>query len=398
MLKNRTLLARIAVVIVLMATFTNAPFATATAPLTDNGNVVPDSFLATPSHLTSPSAIQSFLDKKILTCEIAVCINNYNELGVSAATLLFNAASQYNINPEYLVALIQSQTGLITDTTPSANQFGHAAGFSCTSQDGNCQFSKQVSLAAKFFSDAQSGAITPLYQSGSTYTVRFNINEVCGSSELTIKNQATALLYSYNQNFNYQPNQSAITAEYGQGDSCSSYGVRNFHNYAYDWFIAPAPESNSFTSTPVYRFWSPKNQHHFYTASAQERDVILSTYSTQIWTYEGIAFSAPVDSQCQQTSPVYRFWSPKNQSHFFTTSAQERDIVISNYDRSIWTYEGVAYCALPSSSPDGVPVYRFWSNKLQGHFYTTSVQEKNTIQSSYDQDIWHYEGVAYYVK
>ena len=158
------------------------------------------------------------------------------------------------------------------------------------------------------------------------------------------------------------------------------------------------PSACDATITPVYRFWSPKNQHHFYTASQQEATIIQTSYPSSTWTYEGVAYSVPSGQTCTDSSPVYRFWSNKNQSHFFTISAQERDIIISSYDENTWKYEGVAYCAYTTRSTTSmVPVFRFWSNKLSGHFYTTSAQERDIIISSYDENTWKYEGVAYYV-
>ena len=48
-----------------------------------------------------------------------------------------------------------------------------------------------------------------------------------------IQNQATAGLYNYTP---YRPNQAALDAGYGTGDSCSAYGNRNFWLYFTDWF------------------------------------------------------------------------------------------------------------------------------------------------------------------
>ncbi len=90
--------------------------------------------------------------------------------------------------------------------------------------------------------------------------------------------------------------------------------------------------------TPVYRFWSDKNQHHFYTASAQERDQVINNYDDYVWKYEGIAYYAATSG-----TAIYRFWSDQNQSHFYTASAQERDQVINNYDDYVWKYEGIAW-------------------------------------------------------
>lgn len=175
-------------------------------------------------------------------------------------------------------------------------------------------------------------------------------------------------------------------------------GPNYYNNGTWSGLLIVAESCLGDNEGAVYRFWSPKNQHHFYTASKQERDIIISSYPSSIWTYEGSAFNTPVDDQCSTTASVYRFWSNKNQSHFYTMSAEEKDIIIASYDQNTWKYEGVAYCAYPSSSAESTPVYRFWSNKLQGHFYTSSAQEKDVIISSYDQNTWKYEGVAYYVK
>ena len=48
-----------------------------------------------------------------------------------------------------------------------------------------------------------------------------------------IRNQATAALYIYTP---YRPNQGALNNLYGTGDSCSSYGNRNFWRMFTDWF------------------------------------------------------------------------------------------------------------------------------------------------------------------
>ena len=47
----------------------------------------------------------------------------------------------------------------------------------------------------------------------------------CGGASVTIANQATAALYNYTP---YQPNAASLAAYPGEGDSCSSYGNRNF--------------------------------------------------------------------------------------------------------------------------------------------------------------------------
>jgi LysM repeat protein len=58
----------------------------------------------------------------------------------------------------------------------------------------------------------------------------------CGSQSFRLENKATAALYYYTP---YVPNQAALTNLYSTGDSCSSYGNRNFWRFFSDWFGSP---------------------------------------------------------------------------------------------------------------------------------------------------------------
>ena len=55
----------------------------------------------------------------------------------------------------------------------------------------------------------------------------------CGSGPVTIKNLATASLYTYTP---YQPNAAALAAYPGAGDRCSTYGNRNFFRLFQKYF------------------------------------------------------------------------------------------------------------------------------------------------------------------
>jgi hypothetical protein len=66
--------------------------------------------------------------------------------------------------------------------------------------------------------------------------VLYHPNTSCGTKRVYIQNFATAGLYTYTP---YTPNNAAINAGQGLGDSCSSYGNRNFFNYYSMWFGDP---------------------------------------------------------------------------------------------------------------------------------------------------------------
>lgn len=150
--------------------------------------------------------------------------------------------------------------------------------------------------------------------------------------------------------------------------------------------------------TAVYRFWSDALQTHFYTRSVAERDSIIARYPERIWRYENVAFGA-FATQAPGTVAVYRFWSDTGQSHFYTASARERDSVINDYPDNVWRYEGIAFYVYPSgSSVAGLrPVARFWSPLLSNHFFTASAQETAFVQNNYPDRVWTYEGAAFRV-
>ncbi len=146
---------------------------------------------------------------------------------------------------------------------------------------------------------------------------------------------------------------------------------------------------------PVYRFWSPQQQRHFYTISGRERDKLVKEYFDD-WTYEGIAFYAFYENSRTGLSPVYRFWSRVTGSHVWTTSETEKAKLLAAGD-AVWAYEGVVFYAYaPSAAPAGAaPVYRLWSNSLARHFYTMLESEKNELLTE-SPNVWVLEGVAFY--
>ncbi len=146
---------------------------------------------------------------------------------------------------------------------------------------------------------------------------------------------------------------------------------------------------------PVYRFWSGQLGHHFYTIKESERNKLVYEYAN-VWSYERVTYHTLAGNVDPAAGPVYRFWSNRFHSHFYTISERERDKLINEFSYA-WTYEGPAFWAYPKDGPPAGtrPVYRFWSSSLGGHFYTMSEAEKNKLIVLYPT-IWTYEDVAWY--
>jgi len=151
--------------------------------------------------------------------------------------------------------------------------------------------------------------------------------------------------------------------------------------------------------SPVYRFWSQLNKAHFFTISENEKDYIIATYPEEKWKYGNVAYYAyKADSAPTDASPVYRFWSNTNKAHFFTISESEKDYIIATYPEEKWKYGGIAWYAYKTgSAPQGTsPVYRFWSSTNKTHFFTSSELEKDYIIATYPEEKWKYGGIAWY--
>jgi hypothetical protein len=144
---------------------------------------------------------------------------------------------------------------------------------------------------------------------------------------------------------------------------------------------------------PVYCFVSSVTSRYFYTVEESERDALLQM--PQLWTSKGIAYRAFASAIEPTLKPVYRFWSDKLSSHFWTISEAEKDALIERY-ASVWAYEGPVFYAYPEGSQpaDAKPVYRFWSGISEAHYYTISETEKNLLMTQ--GDVWAFEGIAWY--
>jgi hypothetical protein len=143
----------------------------------------------------------------------------------------------------------------------------------------------------------------------------------------------------------------------------------------------------------VYRFWSPVTGRHFYTITEGEKNKLITNYSG-VWEFEGPVFYAWSTQYDPDLAPVYRFWS--GAAHFYTINEGEKNKLINSFS-DVWTYEGVAFYAYaPNNAPaDASPVYRFWKQSDNTHFYTIDPAEKNKLLNQYS-NIYTYEGIAFY--
>ncbi|MDQ0725950.1 uncharacterized protein with LGFP repeats [Microbacterium sp. W4I20] len=225
------------------------------------GNIISDATF-TNSGTMSEAQIQSFFSSKVARClggkdedgKQIVCLKDFRISSVtrpadaycdgytgaaneSAARIIYRVAQSCNINPQVLIVMLQKEQGLITHTWPSAWRFNIALGQGCPDTapcDPNyIGFFHQIYGAARQMQIYMEGKWFQWYAPGKTWNILYNPNASCGSSPVRVANKATSALYYYTP---YQPNAAALRAGYGEGNSCSAYGNRNFYNYFTDWF------------------------------------------------------------------------------------------------------------------------------------------------------------------
>ncbi|WP_424447259.1 hypothetical protein [Microbacterium arborescens] len=165
------------------------------------------------------------------------CAGYSGAVGESAARIIAKVAAACNINPQVLLVTLQKEQTLVTRPDPGSGHYQFAMGQACP-DTAACDsryhgFQNQVYGAARQFQIYAEGRYFTWYAPGRTWNILYHPNSGCGSSPVYIANKATAGLYYYTP---YQPNRAALAAGGGTGDTCSSYGNRNFFRFFTDWF------------------------------------------------------------------------------------------------------------------------------------------------------------------
>jgi hypothetical protein len=226
----------------------------------DPGFIISDDTFFNGSAMTA-AQVQAFLDARVPTCRAGsggpACLKSYTQgtptmpadaycsqyLGgpiETAASIITRVGQACQISQQVLIVLLEKEQGLVTSTAPSSSAYQSATGYGCP-DTAACDsayygFFNQVYQAAHAFQWYSAHPTSFNYRAGRTNQIQYSPNAACGTKSVYIQNQATADLYIYTP---YVPNDAALANLYGTGDSCSSYGNRNFFVLFTDWFGAP---------------------------------------------------------------------------------------------------------------------------------------------------------------
>ncbi|GAA4175551.1 hypothetical protein [Gryllotalpicola koreensis] len=221
------------------------------------------------SNAMSVAQIQSFLQSQESGCTAAngqPCLMNFHQNTTSqaasagrcnayagannesAAQIIYKVAQACGINPQVILVTLEKEEALVSSKAPTSARYSIAMGYACPDTSA-CDtkyygFFNQVYHAAWQFKEY---AYEPSYWYSVTgkhignSAVRYSPTASCGSTTVNILNQATVGLYIYTP---YTPNAAALNNLNGVGDSCSSYGNRNFWVFFNNWFGSPTDAGN----------------------------------------------------------------------------------------------------------------------------------------------------------
>lgn len=169
-------------------------------------------------------------------------VNNFSTNGeakagmISAAQIIYDAAKEYNINPQVLLVMLKKESYAWGDDWPTKNEFNTVMGYACP-DNAACDtkyygFYNQVNRAAWQLDYYKKHIYSYNYRPYATNKIHYSPTTSCGTKSVYIENYATASLYIYTP---YTPNDAALK-NYPGTATCGSYGNRNFFMYFSEWF------------------------------------------------------------------------------------------------------------------------------------------------------------------
>ncbi|UZN01919.1 hypothetical protein [Cellulomonas sp. S1-8] len=167
----------------------------------------------------------------------------------------------------------------------------------------------------------------------------------------------------------------------------SSYGL-----FAYLLVLEYPHSTAQAGELPLYRFYKPSAGTHFYSTSAAERNNVIGMPE---YRYEGLIayIKGPNESPTSTTlQNLNRFYLASAGTHFYTSSPAEYAAVLTYPQYSL---DGVAgrVSAVPGTGLTAM--HRFFLPRSGTHFYTANASEVETVKGIPG---YSYEGVAYYLR
>ena len=259
---------------------------------------------------------------------------------ISAAQIIYNAAQQYNVNPQVLLVLLKKESYVWGDNWPLKWEYNTVMGYGCP-DTAPCDeqyygFYNQVMKAAWQLNYYREHIYSYNYRPYATNQVLYSPTASCGRKSVYLENIATTSLYIYTP---YTPNDAALKAYPGEA-TCGSYGNRNFYMYFKEWF----GDTHNFGATKVTLqngkyylydnatvFVATRNSDNTYSFKNAKTGLMLATSTTAINKNTAVSEVAANSSSKAQKWYVYTAGNGK----YYLASAANSSYVISTIDNKM---------------------------------------------------------------
>jgi hypothetical protein len=207
----------------------------------DRNNVISDSRL-TAYNSMSAAAIQSFLNSR------NSFLAGYSHNGKTAASIIYEASIQYQINPQVILATLQKEKALITRTTADSSTLNWAMGCGSSSN-----FTSQINCGAGSFRNYHNDLISN-GQTISGWKVGVN-KQTLDCVWITPANRATAGQYTYTPHAGRQAGGKQPFTNSAATNKCSeasAYGGVYLFGYYMDLWFPEFTRSKAPVTTDLY--------------------------------------------------------------------------------------------------------------------------------------------------
>ncbi|MFA5070179.1 MAG: hypothetical protein WC528_02755 [Patescibacteria group bacterium] len=225
----------------------------------DKNNIISDSDLTDGSAM-SLNRIQDFLNRQ--TGTLKQYRSSVDGVAKNASQIIYDFSVSYDINPKFILATLQKEQSLVTDSTPSTDQYDWAMGYgvcdSCSKSDPALQvyrgFSNQLSYAVqRLRGDYYLGGLEKYGHTISGWGP--GITKMVDGQSVTPVNNATAVLYTYTPHIS---------------------GNLSFWNIWTRWFVKRYPNGSLLRVRGESGIWLIRNNKRYNFVS---RSAFLSSYS-----------------------------------------------------------------------------------------------------------------------
>ena len=237
-----------------------------------------------------------------------------------------------------------------------------------------------VNLASLFSASDPAGKVITSYQA---YTRSasdwFTVN---GSSSVATSAASAVTASSLSQ----------ITLNSGIPDMPDLITVRAFNgSYWGDWTTI-STEHLAGDQVSIHRFFNTTDGTHFFTASKSEAANTMATRSDLV--SEGIGLKGYDTTNASPSSEaVFRFFNKVDGTHFYTASGNERDALITARSSEM-AYEGIAFYEDLTPRAGDTAVFRFFDTAHGTHLFTQNASERASILATRPDLVA--EGIAFY--